>query len=182
MNINRLNSVFLAFLIVFLSVFSNNSYAAGAKDGGLSFEQKVKMAYLYQFMKNLDVSEISGPIVLAIVGENIFGDKIKVLEKRKIDGKPIKIQLLDSVEDSSEDVQFLYFSKVNTLEIQKSLDLFEGKSIVTISDGHCFMDVGGMVALFQKQDRIYYSINHEKFNEKEIVVSDQMKKLAKEKD
>lgn len=146
-------------------------------------EYQVKAAFLYNFMKYVDWPErafgdASAPMVLAILGEDPFGEAIDKLQGKTVKGRPIVVRRAATLQ-ALGDFQLLFVPASDKSDLDAIRAAAEAKGALTVGDGRGFRARGGMIELVREGDRIGFEINLEASRRAGLTVSSKLLTLAK---
>lgn len=146
-------------------------------------EYQIKAAFLFNFAKYVEwpaatfPSETS-PIVIGVLGENVFGDNLEqTLRNKTIQDHPLQFKAFHSVEDV-KDCQILFVSPSEEGHFHKILDGLGGLSILTVGQSDDFIDSGGMINFVLEDNRIRFQINNTAARKARLKISSKLLSLA----
>lgn len=145
-------------------------------------EYQVKTAYLYNFVKFISwpdntFESPSSPLVIGVLGENNFGDKLESLQGKKIGQRAIQINYFTTLNDVQA-CHLLYISKSENGEIKRILKQLSVRPIVTVGESEQFVDLGGIIQFITKRGRLRFSINQKVAHGNRIQIDAQLLSLA----
>jgi len=128
-----------------------------------SLENKVKVAYLYNFTKFISWPEKNTESFnICILGNNPFGDLLTLLETKKAGGKPIKLYYYQRITDVQQ-CHILYLPDstrpVDLAALPEVLVVRSLKNTLTVSSQPSFAEQGGMIGFILKEGRVKLQIN-----------------------
>jgi hypothetical protein len=172
-----------------------------------SLEYQLKAAFLYNFMKFIEFSDPSSdadaaakkePIILAVLGEDLFGKHLDDLTKKVIKDRPIRIIRIEGFEQyksahpkatqeeyfreqqkAIESCRLLFVSRSEEKWMSEIL-AFTGKMrIIMASDTANFASKGGLIEFVMEENKIRFDINVVSAEQKGLKVSSQLLQLAR---
>jgi hypothetical protein len=174
-----------------------------------NLEYQLKAAFLYNFMKFIewpDSSSSAGAdeaakkeaIVLAVLGEDLFGKHLDDLTKKVIKDRPIRVIRIEGFEQyqkthpkatleeyfqeqqkTIEGCRLLFVSRSEEKWMSEILT-FTGKMRgITVSDMAGFASKGGLIEFVMDENKIRFDINVLSAEQKGLKVSSQLLQLAK---
>jgi len=174
-----------------------------------NLEYQVKAAFLYNFMKFIERPDTSSsaeadgaakkePIVLAVLGEDLFGKHLDDLTKKAIKDLPIRIIRMEGFEQykkarpkaaledyfreqqkTIESCRLLFVSRSEEKWMNEILAFTEKMGIITVSDTADFASKGGLIEFVIDENKIRFDINLISAEQKGLKVSSQLLQLAR---
>jgi hypothetical protein len=146
-------------------------------------EYQVKAAFLYNFMKFVDWPERafadgSAPMVLAILGDDPFGETIDKLQGKTVKGRPIVVRRAATLKALGA-FHLLFVPASDKSDIDRIRATAEELGALTIGDGRGFRAKGGMIELVRDGDRISFEVNLDAARRAGLTVSSKLLGLAK---
>lgn len=157
-----------------------NAWAAEGED----LEQRIKVAYLYNFTKFIEWPESSStgpetPFVLAVIGSDHFNSALKTLKQKRVKGRPLHIVHLDRIKARPLRIDMLFVGLADPEEIETALSAVENQATLTVGDAPAFSDVGGLINFYRADKKIRFEINAQAAHNKGFKLSSQLLKLAR---
>lgn len=163
-------------IIAFLS-------SLGLRSQGYS-EQEVKAAFVCNFAKftewpNEKFDSEDSPIVLAILGENPFGEAIYRIAQNVVIGKrKLMVQTFARLTDIQQ-AHLVYIGKPDIFELNDaSYIFFMSNQILTISENPGFCEAGGVINFSKSKMKYGFEINPETAQDSKLNISAKLLKLA----
>lgn len=146
-------------------------------------EYQIKAIFLFNFTQFVEwpttsFSSDQEPLVIGILGKDPFGTYMKeTIEGEKINGRQLIVQHYNNVaEIKTCHIVFINIEKANNLsEVILSL---KGRNILTVGDSNGFLQHGGMVRFFTKNNKIQLQINPEAAKAANLIISSKLLRLA----
>ncbi|WP_198244356.1 YfiR family protein [methane-oxidizing endosymbiont of Gigantopelta aegis] len=127
-----------------------------AENDFVTQKQKVIAAAIYKFIKFVDWSNTPEQNAHSFtVCLNQYDPAFKPLTSRSVQGKPIRLQILDKKADLNQ-CQAIYLNGQNSID----LNTLKHKPVLTISENSGFLQQGGIIELGNHNNRLVFSINH----------------------
>ena len=144
-------------------------------------EYQVKAAFLFNFAKfiNWPNADAGRPIVIAIVGEDPFGEAIdEVVRGRNVEGRSFLVRRLRHSDDlGTSDIVFVSGSEERrTPEI---LARVRPAGVLTVGETPHFVRDGGLVLFYVEGNRVRFQINKPGVERARVRISSQLLSLAK---
>jgi len=163
-------------------LFLGSPEACGA-DAEVSKEYQIKAAFLYNFTKFVEwpasrFADGSSPIVIAVLGENPFGDELaKLVKGRRVNGREIAIK---SITDPSEAgaVHVLFICARNDRQLGPVLAQLRSGGVLTVGESDAFASAGGIITFNLVEDKVRFEINQSAGEQAGLKISSQLLKLA----
>jgi hypothetical protein len=158
-------------------------FKAWAADGG-GLEQRVKVAYLYNFTKFIEWPEkapagTDTPFILAVIGTDRFDNALKTLEKKRVKGRSLRIVNLDRHPSPTPRIDMLFVGLKASDEIRRALSSVEDQKTLTVGDAPTFCRNGGLINFYRADKKIRFEINARASRSKGFRLSAQLLKLAR---
>jgi hypothetical protein len=159
--------------------------AAAATPGYQPSELEVKAAFLYHFAQLVtwpeDRGTGSGPIVLAVVGRDPFGDRLeKTIGGERVHGRPIQIERAAHPDDLTMDPHIVFVGAERLADAERMLARLEGEPVLTVGALPGFAERGGMIEFRLTPDaRVAFDINLRAAERARLKLSSQLLKIAR---
>ena len=145
-----------------------------------SDEYRLKAGFLYRFPQFVEwpahVLEGRTTVDICVLEPNPFGGVLEALvEGEQLEGRGLKIRHLRGVQ--FDDCHILYVPRTQVRRSEMLRRVTES-SILTVSDAPTFLDEGGMIQLFLRDNRLRFSINADATDRARIRLSAQLLRLA----
>lgn len=162
-----------------------------AESGAASSEYLIKAGFIYNFANLVEwpsasFAQADSPIVITILGEDHFGATLdRVLEGKKVNGRPFVIKRFHSVADlvrsgaSLKECQVLYVSSSEMPHINEVIQLVKGLPVLTIGEVPGFARSGGVINLVLQDNRVRFEVNVEAAKQAELNISSRLLALAR---
>src|SRR5947209_1869172 len=127
-------------------------------------EYEVKAAMVCNLTKYVDWPPTSfpasnSPIVLAILGLDNFGDEFKrVVEGKTINGRKLFLKRMTWGDDFKSS-HLLFVSASERKRAQEIIEKLKDASVLTVGESDSFLQLGGMINLLKKDNKIVPEIN-----------------------
>jgi len=150
----------------------------------VSKEYQLKAAFLYNFAKFVEwdaqsSSTASGPIVIAVLGENPFGAELeKAVRDRKINGRAIVVRSVQNGAAASV-AHLLFISDAEDSRFGDIREVLKGKGVLTVGESEAFAKRGGIINFVLEGDKLRFEINIDSAEQAGLKVSAQLQKLAR---
>ena len=146
-------------------------------------EYEVKAAFLFNFTKFVAWSDAAAPdpaapFVIAVLGDDPFGEALSALEKKTAQGRPIVVQRANSL-DSLKNCRILFVSSSVGSRLPEILRAAHARSILTVGDMEGFASRGGIIELVLQGDKVGFEINVNSAKQAGLTISSKLLSLAK---
>jgi hypothetical protein len=180
---NRQRQAALRLVIALVLLFGAVLPRPALGDAPPTKEYEVKAAFLYNFTKFVTWSDASSrdagaPFVIAVIGDDPFGDALSVLENKTAMGRPIVVQRVSSL-DSLKSCRMLFVSSSARDRLPAILRAAHARNILTVGDMERFAARGGIIELVLTGDRVGFEINTESARQAGLTVSSKLLSLAR---
>ncbi len=146
-------------------------------------EYQVKAAFLYNFAKFVEwpseaFASPESPMVLVILGSNPFGDALKNLRGKTVNGRQLVVRMAESVEDVDPS-HILYVGESEKGKLSHILKTAEKRNILTVGDSEGFAQRGGVINMLTEGSRVVIEVNPEAAQRARLTVSSKLLALAR---
>jgi hypothetical protein len=175
---------FHRFFILWLLALGLSGFGVSslAQDSAPS-EYQVKAAFLYNFAKFIEwppqaFATPSSPIIIGILGENVFGDNLeKTVAGKVVNNRSLQVKRIDTT-SAATNCQILFISASEKDRFPKILQDLQGSGVLTVSDTDHFMESGGMINFVLESNKIHFQINDEAAKKAGLKISSKLLSLA----
>jgi hypothetical protein len=178
--IKKYIAIFLLTLLVSLAPFGACSFAESP------IESKVKAAFVVNFARFINwpqdiLGDNGGPLVICTVGVEEGNQIFAGVESKKIKGRPVVVQKINTLEESSGVAcQLLYVDGAAAKPLLSYLQKSGSSPVVTISEMKDFARLGGIIEFVKIKDRLSFKINNSAAKERRLQISASLLDLAEE--
>jgi hypothetical protein len=182
----------LGLLIAILPVLlASTAPGAHSQDTSASSEYLIKAGFIYNFANLVQwpsgtFPQPDSPIVIAIVGQDHFGTTLdRVLEGKKVNGRPFVIKRLRSVSEFLKSVaelkecHILFVSSSEMPHLTDAIQIIKGLPVLTIGETPGFAKGGGIINLILEDNRVRFEVNVEAAKEADLNISSRLLALAR---
>jgi len=151
--------------------------------GTASKEYQVKAVFLFNFTQFVQWSpEIFGgaekPFGIGILGEDPFGEFLdQTVKGEKVDGHPLVVRRFHRLEEV-KDCQILFIGRSEKPRMGNLLAGLRDRSILTVGETDGFVEGGGIIVFFMKQNKIHFKVNPKAAKVARLKISSKMLRLA----
>jgi len=172
---SRLSSAFRPYSIVLLACGLSISVAAQE----VSNEYRLKAAFLSRFPQFVEwpteTTEGRPTVDICVLGSNPFGGVLdELVEGEQLDGRVLKVRHPNS---DFRDCHILYLPAAQ-LRRSDILRQLASAPVLTVSDAPTFLDEGGMIQLFLRDQRLRFNVNTAAADRAGLRLSAQLLRLA----
>ncbi len=146
-------------------------------------EYQLKAVFLYNFTQFVEWPEQTfpssqAPMVIGILGPDPFGNYLEeIIAGERINGHPLLIKRFKTVEEIDA-CQVLFINLPDTRKRDQAVNRLRGRNILTVSDAPDFMQGGGMIRFFTRQDKIKLEVNLDATKTENLVLSSKLLRLV----
>ncbi len=148
-------------------------------------EYTIKGVFIEKFTRFIDwpinskMYKTSSPVIISIIGDDQFGDKLSNIYKAiKIKNKNVIIKKISSISEiEGSDILFISKSKLN--EIDDILAYTKDKPILTIGDTKDYGEKGVLINFYLIDNKIRFEINETDMSKTGLHTSYMLLNLAK---
>jgi hypothetical protein len=180
---SRSISELLMLTFFFLTYMAMSFHSEANAESLRSSENAVKATFLYNFTKFVEWPEgaFESPessIILCILGEDIFGEAVKVIENKTAGGRQLVIRYSQSVAEIGG-CHVLFISASEKKAFPRILEALRGVPVLTVSDAETFTQHGGIIRFFREDNKIRFEINLTAAKAARLKISSRLLKLAR---
>lgn len=150
---------------------------------GTETEYKIKAAYLYQFSKFThwpDQHQFSeDKFLICIFGKDPFGPIIKPIEKKDINGLPIRLLYFSEFNQQMKTCRILFFAKQQNEPDNSILLDLAANHVLTVGDYGDFIQYDGMIGFYINNNRVHVTFNEPVAEEAKLVFDPRLLKLGR---
>jgi len=172
---------YLTYLVLFLACCAVRSGPARA-DTTQFTETQVKAAYLFNFAKFVEwpassFPPVGAPLVIVIIGKVPVGDVYNALNGRSAKGRRVQVRQVTRIEEIGA-CQILFIANSERGRLREILKSVPALGVLTVSDIRNFSNLGGMIGLVTRGEKVQFEINIGSAGRAGLKLSSQMLKLA----
>jgi hypothetical protein len=176
--LNNLSKV--RFIIVLSLLLSNLILPAQTTP---SRDYQIKAIFLFNFTQYVNwlpgsFSSSQAPIVIGVLGTDPFGSYLEeAVAGEKINGRSLIIQRYNNIDEIGT-CHILFINLSDAKKTAEAITKLSGRNILTVSDAPDFLEQGGMVRFYTKQDKIKLQVNLEAVKAANLVISSKLLRLV----
>ena len=127
-------------------------------------EYSLKAVFLYNFCQFVDwppgaFPSNNAPVVIGVYGGNPFGTLLhQTVAGEVVRGRRIEVRFLSRPE-YARGCQIVFVTRSGMSAVPQILAAVQGQHVVTVGENEEFLDLGGMVALTESNNRVRLRIN-----------------------
>jgi len=142
----------------------------------------LKVAYIYNIAKftrwpAATWSTANAPFQLCYYGRSRVGNGLQSLQKKAVNGHPIKLFKPQSELDFKQ-CNALYINTGKRHRYRYQLSLVDPQKVLVISDASPFFNYGGLVNLVEKEQRLRFEVSMRQLARSKLKLSSKLLKLA----
>jgi hypothetical protein len=146
-------------------------------------EAKVKVAYVYNFLKFVewpgqDGNAASAPVRICVVGTDPIRTMLGELSIRKIRERPIQVEHVKGTE-ALRDCHLAYLTRSEEARMPQILQQIEGLPVLSVSDIPGFARTGGMFGFATEENRVKVEISQRSVRQSGLKVSAKLLEIAR---
>jgi hypothetical protein len=148
-----------------------------------SAEYEIKAAFVYNFAKFVQwpaaaFEQAQSPVILCLIGQDPFGPALEGLEHKLAQGHEVQVRRQVRVEDARS-CHILFIAQSERTRLRSILRALAGASVLTVSDLDRFAESGGVIGLYDEDNKVHFSINLDQARRASLQINSQLLKLAK---
>jgi hypothetical protein len=174
--------IFHIFILIILVQVPKN---LGAEDNlnKVPMDHRVKAAFLCKFIKYMDwpsyvITRDEGEFVIGVYGDSpITGNLFSIMPK-EVAGWKLKIIKINDI-NQVIDTHMVFLSSSEEGQYSEIIDLLDKRSVLTVSDNHNFLPMGGITNFFTLDKMVRFEISLAAADAANIKISSKLLRLAK---
>ncbi len=124
--------------------------------------EDIKAAFLYHFATFVlwpEEDRADGPFTIAVLGADRIAAELEAyLPGRSIQGRPMRVQRLESIEEL-EDAAVLFIGASQNERLPRLLQRVAGRQMLVVTDGRGALDMGAMINFRLVDRRVRFEIS-----------------------
>lgn len=146
-------------------------------------EYEVKAAYLVQFTRfitfpHTESEATDGTITIGVFGRDPSGGRIRrTIEARPVGGRRYRCVTVRTLEEASR-CRVVYVARDAEKKLGPMLDSLRTRGVLTVGESDGFFDLGGMLRMLVREQRVRFDVNLGLMDEAGFQVSSNMLKVA----
>lgn len=188
----------LVMLVCICGIMTCAGYATHSESGKLRRASMLKTAFLYNFIRFVEwpaakIGDVNEPIIIGVIGEDDFGDALKLTKGKKVRGREVvikrfksfsKIKQLDKAAQEKEikaigESHLLFVCKSEKAHVSELAKLIQGYHVLTVGDMEDFLNQGGIINFTMSQNKIRFEVNMTMAKDSDLKIRSQLLRLAK---
>lgn len=171
------------FLILLIILVCNN--VANARTDA-SLESKIKIAYLYNFLRFIEWPETSASTTLRLCvagNKEEYQQPLQALARQKVREHSIIIthiepKLEQNLAQSLRQCHLIFITNRVRKQQNQIIESIAGSEVLTIGESDDFIYHGGMINFIQQQDKIRFEVNLQAINQTHLHISSKVLRIA----
>ena len=148
-----------------------------------SAEHEIKAAFMYNFAKFVQWPAASfggpqAPLIVCVMGEDGLGPALDTIDHKVAQGHEVRVRRRVRLDDAKS-CHILFIAASERGRLPAILRALNGASVLTISDIDGFAEAGGVIGLYNVDNKVQFSINPEQARSGSLQINSQLLKLAK---
>ncbi|MBI2270705.1 MAG: YfiR family protein [Bacteroidetes bacterium] len=149
----------------------------------VTHEYQVKAAFLFNFAQFVEWPHASfssgeSPFIIGVLGDNPFGSYLEYLVSgEKVNGHPMIVKYYKN----SDDIEMCHVLFINKTAINNGDDILpklKGRNMLMVSDASNFLQRGGMIRFYTKNNKIQLQINLDAVKADKLDISSKLLRVA----
>jgi hypothetical protein len=126
-------------------------------------EERVKAAFLYNFAKFVDWTgkdeSGSANLLMGVAGDNVTARTLEQAVQGKLLGRrPIVVRAIDDPRELAA-CNLVFLGWMDAPRVKQVLEALRGGPVLTVGQAPGFVQMGGMIGLFQEDNKIRFDVN-----------------------
>ncbi len=147
-------------------------------------EYQVKAAFLVNFPKYVDwppeaFEQPDSPLFICVYGEDKLGEDLKrMVEAKTINNRPLTLRYPRNPQELREGCHVLFVGGSDRQKISEALQAVRASSVLTVGESDFFLELGGVINMGRKEDRIRLAVNLDAAERARLKVSAKLLNVA----
>jgi hypothetical protein len=144
-------------------------------------EDSVKAGFILDFAKFTDWPAIvpgNDPLLICSLGARALSGNLEVLQGRTAKGREVRVRASTRPSELHE-CQVLFIDAEEESRVEWVLQRVAKLPVLTISDAPNFVQAGGIIGMFQENNKMRFDINLAAARQNNLVVSSNLLRLAR---
>ena len=143
-------------------------------------EYQIKAAFLYNFARLVDwPTAPAGPVVIAILGQDPFGEVLdRAVNGKTIGGRPLIVRRPSRIAEL-KDCRILFVAASEKKRVAPILSAVRGAAVLTVGEFEGFLEEGGGVNFAVENDRVRFDVNLRAARQAGLLISARLLNLAR---
>jgi hypothetical protein len=158
---------------------------AGARcaEAAPSAEYEIKAAFLYNFAKFVEwpstaFAQPQAPLIVCLIGEDSLGPALDTIDRKVAQGHELQVRRKVRLEETRP-CHILFVADSERTRLPAILRAVAGASVLTVSDMDRFAEAGGVIGLYDVDNRVQFSVNLDQARSATLQINSQLLKLAR---
>jgi YfiR/HmsC-like len=148
-----------------------------------SAENEIKAAFMYNFAKFVrwpaaSFADPQAPLLVCALGEDGLGPALDTIDHKVAQGHELRVRHRIRLEDARS-CHILFVAASERGRLPAILHALTGASVLTVSDIDGFAESGGIIGLYDVDNKLQFSINAEQARAASLQINAQLLKLAR---
>ncbi|HEX5057358.1 MAG TPA: YfiR family protein [Gammaproteobacteria bacterium] len=157
--------------------------AEAAPAANPAVEYQVKASLVFNFMHFIewpaDAFGSDGRINICLVGRDVYGNALRVLERELVQGKSIAVQAYPAWSAGlANGCQVIIFSGREREPVEQALAALATSSVLTVGETPGFLEDGGIIKFAIVNDTVQFEVNLEAAKAARLNISSKLLRLA----
>jgi len=142
----------------------------------------IKAAFIYNFTKFViwpqqDAYSDAESFNVCILGDGRLTAAASTIQGKLVKGKVLQIKYITNA-GGNGGCKIIFLAISNTERLQKALESIKGTSVLSVGDSSNFVDNGGIIGLFVKNNKVRFDINQLAADDSGLKINSRLLELA----
>lgn len=149
-----------------------------AADGTSDAENKIKAAFIYNFLKFVEWPGDVGKYQICVLGDDNFLDMLQPITQRDVNGISIRVSSVNADNYATNNCHVLYVSASQATVAKSIITAIGEKPVLTVSDISNFTRLGGVIGFTKIDGKIRFELNNQQARTMNLRLSSKLQELA----
>ncbi len=146
-------------------------------------EYQIKAVFLFNFTQFVEwpaasFPTVTDPMVIGVLGANPFGSYLsETIAGENVNGHPLVVQNFNTI-DEVKTCHVIFLNLKDDAKLKQAIEVFKGRKILTVCDAPNFLQQGGMIRFYTKNNKIQLQINLDVVKAANLSISSKLLRLA----
>lgn len=146
-----------------------------------SREYDIKAAFLYNFVKYVDLPRAPAPgaIVVGILGSDPYKGSFGIINGKAVQGRTLVVKYLGTRLEDPRGVDVLFINDSERDHLREIIEKVGKSGVLTVGETKGFAQDGGMINFIMDGNKVRFEVNPDAAGRANVKISSQLLRLAR---